>query len=354
MTIKPILGPCDSYQLAPFAYKWAWDMYQDCRANEWTPKEIGVDKDVADWKSPELPESHRHLFLSVMAQLTTFDIERGDDAAETFLSIIQPAEMKQFLKRLIFEEASHSESYRYCIENMGIPEYGPDNIYDTWKRVPVFEERIKLSQSISDPLLEWNHKKIELVDYTLEDKEAFLRAAIYWFLIFEGVWFWISLLGPVQHLSRLGYFRKTAEQFSYIIRDEAQHIKFGINLIKEFMVQYPEAVNENSLNQVKNDIDKALILEDRYIQYCLKEGSVMGYSAGDHSETARYLANMRLRSIGLPNQFENVTHKFPWFSEALELKKEKNFFESRVTEYRTGGALDFSDAEDNFNIDSIL
>ena len=323
-------------------------MYQQCRQNEWTPKEIGVGEDVADWRSGDLPDSHRHLFLSVMAQLTVFDIERGDDAAESFLRIIQPAEMKQFLKRLVFEEAGHTESYRYCIENMGIPEYGPENIYDTWKRVPVFEERIAFSQSISDPLLSWGHKKIETADYSLEDKEAFFRAAFFWFLIFEGVWFWASLLGPVQQLARLGYFRKTAEQFVYITRDEQQHVLFGVRMIKEFMAQYPEAVNENSLNQIHQDIAKALELEDRYIQYCLSKGSIVGYGAADHSETARYLANMRLRSIGLPNQFENVEHKFPWFSEALEMKKETNFFEKRVTEYQTGGTLTFDEDSDGF------
>lgn len=346
---KPLLGPCNSYQLVPFAYEWSWELYQQCRKNEWSPKEIGVAEDVADWKSNDLPDVHRHLFLSIMAQLTTFDIERGDDAAESFLRILQPAEIKQFLKRLIFEEAGHTESYRYCIENMGIPEYGPDNVYDIWEKVPEFRERVEFAQSISDPLLEWSHKKIEAADYSLEDKEAFLRAAVFWFLIFEGVWFWMSLLGPVQQLARLGVFRKTAEQFILITRDEQQHILFGVRLIKEFMLQYPEAVNERSMAQIHEDLDKALLLEDKYIHYCLSQSSILGYSAADHSETARYVANMRLRSIGLSNRFSGVEHKFPWFSEALELNKERNFFETRVTDYQIGG-LSFDDDEgDDWN-----
>ena len=197
---KPILGPCDSYQLAPFQYEFAWDMYKECRKNEWSPAEIGVGEDVADWKSADLPDSHRHLFLSVMAQLTVFDVERGDDAAESFLRIMQPAELTMFMKRLVFEEAGHVESYRYCIENMGIPEWGPDNIYDIWKKVPEFKNRIDFSQSISDPLLDWSHKKISSADYSLEDKEAFFRAAFYWFLVFEGVMFWASLLLSLIHI----------------------------------------------------------------------------------------------------------------------------------------------------------
>jgi ribonucleoside-diphosphate reductase beta chain len=344
---KPILGPCDSYQLAPFAYPWAWEMYDDCRANEWTPQEIGVSGDVADWKDPTLPDAQRHLFISIMAQLTTFDIERGDDAAESFLRIIQPAEMKQFLKRLIFEEAGHTESYRYCIENMGIPETGPDNIYDTWKRVPAMRRRIEFSQWISDPLLEWSHKKIEAADYSLDDKRAFLRAAFYWFLIFEGLMFWLALLGPVQQLARLGRFRNTAEQFTLIARDEAQHIRFGVSLIREFMNQYPEVFDtDDMIRIIHQDIEEAMLLEEDYIKYCLSEGPVMGYTVPDHMETARYFANMRLRSVGLPELYDNPQHKFPWFAEAMETRKEKNFFETRVTDYQVGGNLSFDDDDD--------
>lgn len=79
--LKPLLGPCDSYQLEPFAYEWAWTMARAQENNNWAPEEIAVAPDVADYKDPTLDPKHKHLFVSVMAQLTTFDIERGDDAA---------------------------------------------------------------------------------------------------------------------------------------------------------------------------------------------------------------------------------------------------------------------------------
>jgi ribonucleoside-diphosphate reductase beta chain len=282
--------------------------------------------------------------MSVMAQLTTFDIERGDDAAESFLQIVQPAELKQFLKRLVFEEAGHTESYRYCIENMGIPEVGPDNVYDTWKRVPIMLERIEYAQSFSDKLLDLWREAPE----SFEFRQAFLRAAVYWFLIFEGVWFWMGLLGPVQQLARLGVFKATAEQFTLIARDEAQHIRFGVSLIKEFMTQYPEVVNEQTIQMIYNDTMKAIDLEAEFINYCLYKGAIVGYSAIDHVETAKFFANMRMRSIGLQNLYEGAQHRFPWMAEQMETKKEKNFFETRVTDYQVGGVLEFEDSEDPF------
>ena len=259
---KPLLGPCDSYQLEPFQYEWAWAMARAQENNNWAPEEIAVASDVADWKSPDTDPKHRHLFQSVMAQLTTFDIERGDDAAETFLSVFQPAEVRHFLKRLVWEEALHTRSYRYVIENLGIPL----TIYDLWKEVPAMRARVEMAQAIS--------KDIELLvavrryfdqepDDT--DRRAILRSLVFWFLIFEGVWFWVSLLGPVQQLARLGVFRGGAEQFQYIARDEQTHIGFGIALIREYMAQYPESVTEDNVARILDDTRQALTLEGAHV-----------------------------------------------------------------------------------------
>ena len=355
MTTKPLFGPCDSYQLEPYAYPWAWDMYKDCLANTWMPEEIQVHHDVATYKNPELPDNIRHIFESVMAQLTTFDIERGDDAAETFLQILQPAELSHFLKRLIFEEALHTHSYRFCIENLGIPVRGPDNIYDRWKQVPAMKARVEMAQEISDALLHAFNSDPRAVD-SQAFQMAFFRSTFFWFLIFEGVWFWMNLCGPVQALARTGKFINTAEQFQYILRDEQQHVRFGVQLIKTLLEHYPSLLNQEMLDQIHADIERAVDLEDQFVHYVLSKGSILGYSEADHRETTRFFVNMRLRSVGLPNFYMDPTpeHKFPWFSEVLELKKEKNFFETRVTEYRVGGALNFDDIDSDDSFASPL
>ena len=339
---KPLLGPCDSYQLEPFAYPWAWEMARAQENNNWAPEEIAVAPDVADYRDPSLDFRHKHLFESVMAQLTTFDIERGDDAAETFLSVFQPAEIRHFFKRLVWEEGLHTRSYRYVIENLGIPL----TIYDTWKTVPAMKARVEMAQQLSEPVLQSIKRQIEGRPYhamDLAEKQALLRSMIFWFLIFGGVWFWVNLLGPIQQLSRLGRFKGAAEQFQYIARDEQSHIGFGHRLISEFMAQYPECLTEQFLTTIVNDVDKAIRLEEDFASYCLKDGPILGYSVPEHVATAKLFANMRLGSVGLPQPFDDAYHAFPWMSEQLELNKEKNFFETRVTDYQTGGALQFDD-----------
>ena len=349
MTTKPLLGPCDSYQLEPFAYEWAWTMARAQENNNWAPEEIQVGPDVMDYKDPGLDFRHKHLFESVMAQLTTFDIERGDDAAETFLSIFQPAEIRHYLKRLVWDEALHTRAYRFVIENLGIPL----SIYDRWHEVPAMKARVEMAQEISSPVIQsigrLNARLHNTTNLKLDEKQALLRSMIFWFLIFEGVWFWVNLLGPIQQLARLGRFKGAAEQFQYIARDEQSHIGFGHRLISEFMAQYPECITEGFLTTVVNDVERAIHLEEEFISYCLKDGPILGYSAHDHVATAKLFANMRLGAVGLPQPFTDAQHCFPWMSEQMELKKEKNFFEQRVTEYQAGGALIFEGDDPSSN-----
>ena len=336
--MKTLIGQCDSFQLEPFAYPWAWDMARECEQNTWTPEEIPVANDVAAYKNPDTPPEARFLFEAVLAQLTTFDIQRGDDAAETFLVLLQPAEIKHFLKRLIWEEALHTRSYRYVIENLGVPL----EIYDRWQTVPSMRARIEYAQETSDPLLQIVRAQLHPTrphKWDLAAKQMLLRAMIFWFLLFEGVWFWINLLGPVQGLARRGLFTGAAEQFQYIARDESMHVRFGVELIRHFIGENPKTWTPEFRRDIKKMFEHCIDLEGQYAEYCHSAGQMVGYSVLDHVETSRFFANMRARSIGLDEPFPGVKHRFPWMAEMMELKKEKNFFEARNLEYRTGGSL---------------
>jgi len=134
--MKQLLGNTDSLQLFPLSYPWAWDMYLENMDNHWTPREIPVANDVALWRSDRLSEAERHLFLSVMAQLTTFDVQRGDETAESLQGIIDPPELKHYLKRLADEEALHTWAYQFIIENMGLDPQGEELLRDAPDRVP--------------------------------------------------------------------------------------------------------------------------------------------------------------------------------------------------------------------------
>jgi len=340
---KPLLGPCDSYQLEPFEYEWAWTMAREQEHNNWAPEEIPVAGDVALYRGGKCPPAERHLFEAIMSQLTTFDIQRGDDAAETFLQIFQPAEIKHYFKRLIWDEALHTRSYRYIIENLGIDL----EIYDRWKHVPAMKARIDYANSMSDALLSCRNL---LHTEEFSARQVLLRSLIFWSLIFEGIWFMLNLKGPLQALARRGLFMGAAEQFQYIARDEESHVRFGHKLVQEFIKQHPECWTKAFKESIISMFYDTIRLEEDYANYFSAAGPVLGYNAHDHVETAKFFANLKCKFLDLPEPFSGARHCFPWMSEQMELKKEKNFFETRVTEYKAGGALDFEeDGDDIFS-----
>ena len=79
-------------------------------------------------------------------------------------------------------------------------------------------------------------------------------------------------------------------------------------------------------------------LEIAYARDTMPRG-ILGLNAQMFEDYVKFIANRRLTQIGLPTQFPGAQNPFQWMSETLDLKKEKNFFETRVTEYQTGGAL---------------
>jgi ribonucleoside-diphosphate reductase beta chain len=166
-----------------------------------------------------------------------------------------------------------------------------------------------------------------------------LQALIFWFMIFEGIWFMLNLKGPLQSLARRGLFVGAAEQFQYIARDEESHVQFGHGLIREFIKQYPECWNRNFKESIIQLFYDGINLEAAYAEYCQADGPILGYSVADHIETAKHFANLKARALELPDIYPGVRHRFPWMSEQLEIRKEKNFFETRPTEYQTGGSL---------------
>jgi ribonucleoside-diphosphate reductase beta chain len=212
ISMKQLLGSTDSLQLFPLSYPWAWEMYLENMDNHWTPREISVANDVSLWRSDRLSEAERHLFLSVMAQLTTFDVQRGDETAESLLGIIDPPEIKHYLKRLADEEALHTWAYQFIIENMGLD---PQDIYSRYARVPQMKARVDLANELSTRAKRAWAKRVFMPEaaLTLREKQEILFATIFWFLCFEGIWFVMGLSGPIQNLARHGKFTGAAEQF---------------------------------------------------------------------------------------------------------------------------------------------
>lgn len=126
----------------------------------------------------------------------------------------------------------------------------------------------------------------------------------------------------------------TGEQLQYIQRDESNHVAFGIRLIRELCKEERYYMDRGAIERIFRE---AIQLESDYAHRVMP--NVLGYNAGLHVEQTKFLANRRLRQLGLEPIFE-AECVLPWLDEQINIKKEKNFFETRVTEYQKSSALE--------------
>jgi len=158
--------------------------------------------------------------------------------------------------------------------------------------------------------------------------------------VVEGIFFYAGF-AQVLSMGRRNKMTGTAEQFQYILRDESMHLNFGVDVINQIKLENPDLWTAEFKAEARRLVLEGMELEIDYARDSLPRG-ILGLNAGTLEVYLKYIANRRLQQIGLTAEFANVANPLPWMSEIIDLKKEKNFFETRVTEYRTGGALSWA------------
>ena len=116
------------------------------------------------------------------------------------------------------------------------------------------------------------------------------------------------------------------------------HVNFGIDVINQIKLENPHLWDDDTQSSARSMIIEGTTLEISYARDTMPRG-VLGMNANMMEEYLQFIANRRLAQIGLTEQYSGAKNPFPWMSEIMDLKKEKNFFETRVTDYQTGGAL---------------
>lgn len=322
----------DLNQLVPFKYHWAWDKYLKACANHWMPQEINMSADIALWKNPRgLTEDERLIIKRSLGFFSTADSLVANNLVLAVYRHITNPECRQYLLRQAFEEALHTHAYQYVIESLGLDEA---EVFNMYREVPAVHDKAAWSlphtQSMADP---------DFHTGTPEADQRLLRDLIAFYVIFEGIFFYV---GFVQMLTfgRRNKMTGTSEQFQYILRDESMHMNFGIDVINQIKIENPHLWTEAFKQEIVDMIRGAVDMEYRYAVDTMPRG-VLGLNAPMFGEYLKFIANRRCAQIGLPEQYPGAGNPFPWMSEMLDLKKEKNFFETRVIEYQSGGALNW-------------
>ncbi len=325
-----INGKTDVNQLVPFKYKWAWEKYLATCANHWMPQEVNMTRDIALWKDPNgLTEDERRIIKRNLGFFVTADsLAANNIVLGTYRHITAP-ECRQFLLRQAFEEAIHTHAYQYIVESLGLDEGEIFNAYNEVQSIRDKDEfLIPFIEAISDPHFHTG---------THENDQTLLKSLIVFACLMEGLFFYVGFT-QILALGRQNKMTGAAEQYQYILRDESMHCNFGIDLINQLKLENPSLWTSAFKEENKTLFIKAVELEYRYAEDTMPRG-VLGMNASMFKGYLRYIANRRATQIGLETLFPNEENPFPWMSEMIDLKKERNFFETRVIEYQSGGAL---------------
>ncbi|HJN96291.1 MAG TPA: ribonucleotide-diphosphate reductase subunit beta [Gammaproteobacteria bacterium] len=320
----------DLNQLVPFKYDWAWQKYLDGCANHWMPQEINMNADIALWKNPNgLTEDERLIVKRNLGFFSTADSLVANNLVLAIYRLITNPECRQYILRQAFEEAIHTHAYQYCIESLAMDE---GEIFNMYHEIPSVAKKaswgLKYTQTLSDPKFQTG---------TQEADQDLLKNLIAFYCCLEGIFFYCGFT-QILSMGRRNKMTGTSEQFQYILRDESMHLNFGIDMINQIKLENPELWNKEMREQATQMILQATQLEIEYARDTMPRG-VLGMNAAMMEEYLKFIANRRLVQIGLTEQFNGVANPFPWMSEIMDLRKEKNFFETRVIEYQTGGAL---------------
>tara|TARA_Y100000768_G_scaffold377935_1_gene351752 strand:+ start:582 stop:1715 length:1134 start_codon:yes stop_codon:yes gene_type:complete len=324
----------DLNQLVPFKYDWAWDKYLTGCANHWMPNEINMSADVALWKSKDgLTEDERLIIERSLGFFSTADSLVANNLVLAVYRHITNPECRQYLLRQAFEEALHTHAYQYIIESLGMDEA---KLFNMYREVPSVSTKaawsLPFTQSLGDPNFKTG---------TLESDQRLLRDLIAFYVVFEGIFFYVGFT-QILSLGRRNKMVGTAEQFQYILRDESMHMNFGIDVINQIKVENPALWTPEFQKEMIKLVKDGVELECQYARDTMPRG-ILGLNSVMFEDYLQYIANRRLAQIGLPEQYPGATNPFPWMSEIMDLKKEKNFFETRVVDYQAGGTLNWDD-----------
>ncbi|GAA5177325.1 ribonucleotide-diphosphate reductase subunit beta [Niveibacterium umoris] len=327
---RVINGATDVNQLVPFKYKWAWEKYLATCANHWMPQEVNMARDIALWKDPNgLTEDERRIVKRNLGFFVTADsLAANNIVLGTYRHITAP-ECRQFLLRQAFEEAIHTHAYQYIVESLGLDE---GEIFNAYHEIPTIRAKdeflIPFIETLTDP---------EFKTGTPEADQQLLRSLIVFACIMEGLFFYVGF-AQILALGRQNKMTGAAEQYQYILRDESMHCNFGIDLINTIKLENPHLWTPAFRDEIRTLMQRGVELEYRYAEDTMPRG-VLGLNASMFKEYLRFIANRRCQQIGIDAIYPGAENPFPWMSEMIDLKKERNFFETRVIEYQTGGAL---------------
>ncbi|MEU4195853.1 ribonucleotide-diphosphate reductase subunit beta [Kribbella sp. NPDC026611] len=320
----------DVNQLLPLKYTWAWEKYLAACNNHWMPTEVSMQADISLWKSGDgLTDDERLMLKRNLGFFATAESLVANNLVLAVYRQLSNPECRQYLLRQAFEEAVHTHTFQYICTSLGLDE---GELFNMYREVPSISDKdawaLKYTQHLEDP---------DFRTGTPAADAAFLRDLIAFYVVFEGMWFYTGF-AQILSLGRRNKMVGIAEQYQYILRDESIHLNFGIDCINQIKQENPQLWTAAFQAEVRQMLTEACELEVAYGRATLPNG-MLGLTADLCEQYLHFITDRRAEQIGLDPVFGETRSPFGWMSEVMDLKKEKNFFETRVIEYQSSSGL---------------
>jgi len=290
-----------------------------------------MQRDIEEWRDPKgFTDEERRVIKINLGFFSTADTIVANNTVLAIYKIIDNPECRQYILKQAFEEAIHIHSYQYIIESLSMDD---GEIFNMYREVESIYNKDEFEMRLTDAILDPNFNS-----GTLEGRKQVLDNLIGYYAIMEGIFFYSGFV-MLLSFGRQNRLPGSCEQIQYILRDESMHMNFGFDVINAIVDENPDLWTDEFQKKAIEKVKKGVELEIEYAKETLG-GGILGLNAKMFQDYIQYIGDRRLEKMHLPKQWGSST-PFPWMSEIIDLKKEKNFFETRVTEYQVGGALEW-------------
>lgn len=325
----------EAFNLLPLKYTWAYDLYGKMKANHWEPEDIQMQKDIEQWQGSDLSDSERWIIRMGIGYFSAAEGIVGDNVLHVIREKVTAPELKLVLGRHAHEENIHADSLLYMISSLGI---NPHECEAMFEQIPTIKKKNEFITNISHNV----RREMDLTDP--ENKKLFAKNVFLFGQCMEGTQFY-GLFGMILSLYRQNKFPGIGQMFRYTLRDESNHIELLRNLFMDLISENMEIWTEEFKNELVDTMRRAIVLEKEFINDCLPVSQV-GLNADEFCQYIDFIADRRLEGVGLNPLNPGVQNPFPWLAETMDIKKEANFFEQRVTEYQKASALSTVDDDE--------
>jgi ribonucleoside-diphosphate reductase beta chain len=335
LAAKRVVGGRETmtFNLLPLRYGWAYELYRTMKANHWEPEDIQMARDIEQWRGvgggSVLSKIDRWIVRMGIGYFSAAEGIVGDNIIHVVRQLMTASELKLVLGRHAHEENIHADSLLYMIASLGIDPHECEAMFDD---IPTIAAKNRFVTDVSREL----RRDLDMKDP--QAKQLLAKNLFVFGQCMEGTQFY-GLFGMVLSLYRQGKLTGIGTMFRYTLRDESNHIELFRRLLLELAAENPDVWTDAFRAELRELMREAVSLEQGFIADCLPVEGV-GLSREDFAQYIDYIADRRLTGCGLePLSHQPVENPLPWLAELMDVRKEQNFFEGRVTEYQRSSSL---------------